>query len=64
MGNTVNELIAYLICTGAIDANTGELTDKASTHYTYEDGRYHADESNKNSTRDARGYAHGAGDGE
>lgn len=57
MANKINELIAYLLQTGAIDATTGELTDKASTHYTYEDGRYHADESNKDSTRDARGHA-------
>lgn len=53
MRNTLDELIAYLVCTGAIDATTGELTDKASTHYTYEDGRFTADESNTDSTRDA-----------
>ncbi len=53
MDNTATNLIAYMIQIGAIDAKTGRLTDKASTHYTYENGRYKADESNTNSTRDA-----------
>ena len=53
MSNTATNLIAYMLQTGAIDAKTGRLTDKASTHYTYEDGRYKADESNTDSTRDA-----------
>ena len=54
--NTVNSLIAYMLQVGAIDANTGRLTDKASTHYTYENGRFTADASNANSTRDAGGH--------
>lgn len=60
MDKVANNLILYLLQIGAIDANTGELTDKASTHYTYEHGRFTADESNKNSSRDAGGVNNGA----
>ena len=57
--NTVTDLIMFMIQTGAIDANTGKMTDRASTHYTYESGRFTADEDYTNCTRDGRGYDEG-----
>lgn len=60
MDKTANKLIMYLLQTGTIDPNTGKLSDTASTHYTYEHGRFTADEGNKNSSGDAGGVSNGA----
>ena len=57
MSKTVNEFIAYLLCTGAIDPSTGELTDKASSYYIYDGKEFTANEDDKNSAGDVEGYA-------
>ena len=60
MDKTANKLIMYLLQTGAIDTNTGKLSDTASTHYIYNNGRFKPDESYKNSPRNDRGSNNGA----
>ena len=57
MSNTANKLIAFLLCTGAIDPSTGELTDKADSSYVYDGRRFAANEDDKNSAGNVKRYA-------